>query len=145
MTLVKFNPWTPARRFNTLMDDFFGDGFFDQNVKGPGTGLWNPAVDIYEKDGTIVINADLPGVKKEDITIDLEGNVLTLKAKKNEDKEIKKEQFYKRERVSGSFQRAFTLPDHVNPETVNAEFKDGVLKIQVAKPEDQKAKQITVN
>ena len=92
-----------------------------------------------------MINADLPGVKKEDIAIDLEGNVLTLKAEKNEDKEIKREQFYKRERVSGSFKRAFTLPDHVNPETVNAEFKDGVLRIQVAKSEEKKAKQITVS
>ncbi|MBU0993183.1 MAG: Hsp20/alpha crystallin family protein [Proteobacteria bacterium] len=147
MALVRLNPWTPATSFNSLLNRFFDEPFFETAVKGTdeaGLSAWNPVVDIYDNDNSIVFNADLPGVKKEDISVDMDGNILTLKATRNYDKEINEKNFYRKERAFGTFKRSFTLPENVNPETINAEFQDGVLKIEVAKPEEKKAKQIAV-
>ena len=147
MNLVKWSPWrempTLQNRFNRLFDDpFFRVGQMDDDA---GMGLWNPAVDLYEKDDHFMIKAELPGVDKKDIKIDLQDRILTLSGERTYDNEVKEENYYRRERSYGKFQRAFTLPADVDSDKIKAEFKDGVLQIEVPKPEEKKAKQVTVH
>ena len=108
-------------------------------------GMWNPAVDLYEKDDHFVIKAELPGVDKKDISIDLKDRVLTLSGERSNEHEVKEENFYRRERSYGNFQRTFTLPADVDADKIKAEFKEGLLKIEVPKPEQQKPKQVTIH
>ena len=110
-----------------------------------GLGMWNPAVDLYEKDDHFMIKAELPGVDKNDIKIDLKDRLLTLSGERTYDNEVKEENYYRRERSYGKFQRAFTLPAEVDSDKIKAEFKDGVLQIEVPKPEEKKAKQVTIH
>ena len=147
MNLVKWSPWrempTLQNRFNRLFDDpFFRVGQMDDDAC---MDLWNPAVDLYEKDGHFMIKAELPGVDKKDIKIDLQDRLLTLSGERTYDNEVKEENYYRRERSYGKFQRAFTLPADVDSDKIKAEFKDGVLQIEVPKPEEKKAKQVTVH
>jgi len=147
MNLVKWNPWrempTLHNRINSLFDDpFFRIGRLSDEES---MGMWNPAVDLYEKDEHFIIKAELPGVKKDDIKVDLKDRVLTLSGERTYDNEVKEENYYRRERSYGKFQRAFTLPAEVDPEKIKAEFKDGVLQIEVPKPENKKAKQVTIH
>ena len=147
MNLVKWSPWrempTLQNRFNHLFNDpFFRAGQMDDDA---GMGLWNPAVDLYEKDGHFMIKAELPGVDKKDIKIDLQDRLLTLSGERTFDNEVEEENYYRRERSYGKFQRAFTLPADVDSDKIKAEFKDGVLQIEVPKPEEKKAKQVTVH
>jgi len=144
MELMK---WSPMRDIFRIGDRWFDDFFSPSLSKREGEGVaeWNPAVDIYEKDDHIVVKAELPGVSKDNIAVDLHGRTLTIKGERTEEKEVKEEKFYRRESVYGSFERAFTLPAEVDPEQIKAEYKDGVLMVRVPKPEEHKPKQITVN
>jgi len=147
MNLVKWNPRreipTLPGRFNRLFDDpFFRIG---RMADDSDLGMWNPAVDLYEKDDHFMIKAELPGVNKDDIKIDLKDRLLTLSGERTHDNEVKEENYYRRERSYGKFQRAFTLPADVDSDKIKAEFKDGVLQIEVPKPEEKKAKQVTIH
>ena len=146
MTLVRWNPLKEVpvlqNRINRLFEDFFPETFIEGTKNM--VGVWNPVVDIYDTQDTTVIKADLPGLKKEDITISIEGDVLILTGERTHDDEVKKENYYRRERAYGMFKREFTLPSTVDHEKIKADFKDGVLKIEVPKPEEKKPKTITV-
>ena len=147
MELMKWSPTGDLLnlhgRLNSLWDDFFAPA--RALVKNEGLWSWNPVVDVYENDDAIVMKAELPGVDKEHITVDIEGRTLTLKGERAAENEVKEENYYRRERVHGRFERSFALPLEVDPDTIKAEFKDGVLKIEVPKPETRKPKQITVH
>lgn len=112
---------------------------------GNGGALWAPAIDIVDEKDQIKVKADLPGMKKEDIEINLENDVLTLKGEKKEEKETKEKDFIRSERYYGAFHRAFTLPASVDASKVNASYKDGVLEITLPKKEGAKPKQIKVD
>ncbi len=147
MELIK---WTPQRdlfsfhnRFSHMFDDFFCPT--TENGEELSMGNWNPVVDIYDNEDIIVINAELPGVDKKDILIDIKGKVITLKGERLSENETKDETYYRRERSFGKFERVFVLPVEVNPDKVKADFKDGVLKIFIQKPEEQKTKKITIH
>jgi HSP20 family protein len=127
---------------NSLIDEFFGD-FFNSG-KGELAQGWNPKVDVFEEDDRIVMKAELPGVEKDKIAIDVDGRILTLKGERNSDTEVKEENYYRRERTFGKFQRSFTLPLETDSEKIKAEYKDGVLQLNIPKPESRKPKQITV-
>ena len=106
---------------------------------------WLPAVDIYETDThEVVIKAELPDVKKEDIGISVENNVLTLTGERKPE-QSKREQFQRVERRFGSFSRSFTLPTSVDAGQIAASYKDGVLTIRLPRREEAKPRQITVN
>ena len=147
MNLVRWNPWrdmsTLQNRINTLFDEpFFRSGRSDDELS---LGSWNPAVDMFEDDDKIVIKAELPGVDKKDISVDVQDRVLTLSGERNYDHEVKEENYYRRERSYGKFQRTFTLPADVDSDKIKAEFKDGVLQIEIPKPEEKKAKKVTIH
>ena len=147
MELVRWNPMRDMfgmqHRMNRLMDNFFlparnltrEDSLWD----------WNPSVDIYDQGDIIVLKAELPGVDKEHIEVDVRDRVLTLKGERSLDNEVKEDNYYRRERSFGKFVRSFTLPVNVNVEDIKAEFKDGLLKVDIPKPAENKPKQITVH
>jgi HSP20 family protein len=91
-----------------------------------------------------VVHAELPGVKKEDISIGVRGNVLTLRGQRSVEEEVNEENYYRKEINFGSFQRSFNLLETVKPDQVEADFKDGVLKIEIHKPEETKPRRITI-
>jgi HSP20 family protein len=106
---------------------------------------WKPLVDIYDNDENIVITAELPGINKENIKVDVKDRVLTLKGERLSENEVKEDSYHRRERVYGKFERAFTLPVEVDPEEIQADYKDGILKINIPKPKEQKPKQVTIH
>jgi len=145
MQLVRFNPTNELANFRHRMD-FFND-LFGEFFKGERTDLnrgWNPKVDIFEEADCIVMKAELPGVEKGNIAIDVNGRVLTVKGERSSDNEAKEDNYYRRERSYGKFERSFTLPAETDSEKIKAEYKDGVLKLNIPKPESSKPKQITV-
>lgn len=147
MNLVRINPWREMTTLQNRINRFFDDPFFPTAmIDGElAIGNWKPVVDIYENDNAIVIKAELPGVDKKDVEVDLKDRVLTLKGERSYENEIKEENYYRKERVFGKFHRAFILPVDVELDKIKADFKDGVLKIDIPRPEKKKPKQITVH
>ncbi len=147
MNLVRINPWREMTTLQNRINRFFDDSFFPTAmIDGElAIGNWKPVVDIYENDDAIVIKAELPGVDKKDVEVDLKDRILTLKGERSYENEIKEENYYRKERVFGKFHRAFILPVDVDLDKIKADFKDGVLKIDIPKPEEKKPKQITVH
>ena len=137
--------WEPARDLATMEVDRLQrmfDNLFGENVQRG----WMPAVDIYETDShEFVLKAELPDVKREDINLTFENNVLTLRGERKFEHEAKRDNFHRVERSYGSFSRSFTLPNTVDPSRINAAYKDGILTIRLPQREDAKPKQISVN
>jgi len=147
MELVRWNPGRELfnwhNQINHVFDDFFSPALLDsENVS---MWDWHPVVDIYDNDDTIVIKAELPGVDKKDIKLDVNGRILTLKGERSTDNEVKEDDYYRRERSFGKFERSFTLSADVDPDKIKADFKDGILKLNIPKPEAHKPKQISVH
>jgi len=140
--------WTPVRdmlglqeEMNMLFGDFFGG---DRRTEETKFLRWTPRVDIAEQNGGYELVADLPGLKKEDIKIEIEDNMLTLRGEKKLEEEKKDKNYRLCERYYGEFVRTFTLPENVDRDGIVAEFKDGVLKLEIPKTEKAKPKQIEV-
>lgn len=147
MNLVKWNPWRELDPFEDHFGRIFGRSFMPVGWFGDGDEHmnWNPAVDVFDNDNSFFIQVELPGMEKKDIDIDVKDGVLTLKGERSVDTEKKDTHYYCRERVFGKFHRSFRLPADINPEKVKADFKNGILKIEIPKPEIQKPKKITVH
>ena len=147
MQLVRWNPMNEMFSFRRPLSRVFDDFFLPRTNTEDGTLTWgwNPVVDIYDNEDNFVIKAELPGVSKKDIEIDIKDRVLTLKGERSADNEVKEDNYYRRERTYGRFEKSFTLPANVDPDKIKADYSDGVLKIEVPKPEDQKPKQVTVH
>lgn len=103
-----------------------------------------PSLDVYEEKDSVVVKAELPGMKKEDVEVNLAGETLVIKGEKKEDKEVKEDDYYRRERSYGSFLRTIALPCDVKSGEIKASFKDGVLEIRMPKTEEAKKKSISV-
>jgi HSP20 family protein len=144
MTVMR---WDPFRDLITLQDRM--NRLFDESMRGArpadeGTTSWSPAVDIYETDNEIVLKAELPEVNQKDIDIQIENSTLTIQGERKSDTTIKQENYHRIERAYGRFNRSFTLPNLVDQEKIKAEYRDGVLKIELPKREERKHKQIKV-
>ena len=147
MTIVKWDPFRNVAALQDRINRIFDESFsrtddLDDDIS---MSAWKPLVDIYETDEAIILKAELPGIKKEDVSVEVKDNVLTLKGVRTEEKEIKEKNYYRKERAFGTFSRAFNLQHRIQPDKIKARFKDGVLKIEIPKPEEEKPKQITVN
>jgi HSP20 family protein len=113
---------------------------------GPAaTEISMPAVDLYEEKDDIVVKAELPGMEKDNIEVNLSDNRLTIKGEKKHEEEIKKENYYRSERSYGSFVRTLELPSEVQTDKVKAAFKNGVLEIRLPKSEEAKKKETKIN
>jgi HSP20 family protein len=146
MAIVRWDPFRNVMSLQDRINRMFNEAFPRTWEGGEDIAIrdWNPAVDIFEKNDAIVIHAEIPGVKKEDVSVEFKDGVLSLKGQREFDKEVKEDNYYRRERSFGSFQRSFTLPDVVDVEKIKANFKDGVLEIEIPKLEEKKPKQIEV-
>lgn len=146
MALVKWEPFGNAAALQDRINQMFEDTFhnMDNNTKEYSMSTWKPAVDIFENIDFITIEAELPGMKKEDVNVEVNDHVLTIQGEKDSFSEKKKENYYRKERISGKFHRAFTLPVDVDTDKITAKFKDGVLSLQVPKPQEKKPKKISV-
>lgn len=103
-----------------------------------------PSVDVIEKEDSYVILADVPGIEKGDLSVDMTGSVLSVSGKRN-DEAGEKRKFFRKETSQGSFRRTLNLPDDVDPEKVSAELKDGVLRVEIQKREESKPRMVSVN
>lgn len=147
MNLIKFNPWREMDTFSDRFNRFFDGTFLPAHWLKEESRLndWAPSVDVYDDDKKIVIKAEIPGVDKKDIHVDVKDGVLTLSGERTHENEVKEENFHRKERVFGKFQRSFTLPEGLDPDSIAADYKDGVLKIEIPKPEEKKSKKISVH
>ena len=147
MGLIRWNPWNELVSLRERMNRVFDDSLFrsDRREDSFAMGTWSPAVDMFEKDDTVVIKAELPGLDKKDVSLDLQNGVLTLKGERKYENEVKEENYYRREMSCGKFIRSFTLPADVDADKIKAEFQNGLLTVEVPKPEEHKPKQIKVN
>ena len=147
MELVRWNPgrglFNYNDRVNRMLDDFFYPTY--RSDEGLLMQDWHPVVDIYEKDGNIVIKSELPGVEKKNIVVDVTGSVLTLKVERSSDNKVKEDDYYLQERSNGKFKRSFTLPADINLDKIKADYKDGILKLEIPKPEAHTPKHITIH
>lgn len=141
MTLIKFEP---LREFETLhdkiqryFDDFSNFGF---NV----SETFNPKIDISEDKNHIYVEAEIPGVKKENIKITLQDNILTVEGEKKKESEHKEKNYFRSERMFGSFKRSFTLPAEVDSDKVEAKFEEGALHIELKKLEQKVKSEKTI-
>lgn len=143
---LELTPWRRSSALRPLwreMDDLWNRFWGEMPATEPSLG-WAPSVDISETDGNVLVKAELPGLDAKDIDVDVTGNVLTLKGEKKTEEEKKEERYYYRERHYGAFQRSFQLPAGVQSDKVDAEFKNGVLTINIPKSEESKQKKIEV-
>ncbi len=147
MELMRWDPmsgmFTLGHRMRHLFDELYCPTHRDHCERS--MWRWDPVVDIYDNDENIVIKAELPGIDKKDIAVDVKEGVLTLKGERSTANEVKEEKYYRRERTFGKFERAFTLPKDVDPEKIQADYTDGVLEIKIPKPETKEPKKITVH
>ena len=147
MAIIK---WDPLGNIATLQDrinKLFDDSFPCQTDPDSETPLcaWTPSVDIFETDQGVVIAADLPGVKKENVVVEVKDDVLTISGERCADSEYQATNYFRRERICGHFHRTFTLHAMVSPEEIKAKFKNGVLVVQVPKPQEEKPRQVSVD
>jgi HSP20 family protein len=137
--------WDPARELDSLQTEF--NRLFDTfaGVRPEARSRrWVPAMDLAETDDHLVLKADLPGLKRDDVEIELKDNVLTISGERREGNEQKAEGYYRVERAVGGFSRSLTLPDGIDPEGIAADFTDGVLEVRIPKPEQRKPHRIEI-
>lgn len=145
--------WDPVRelmgllnmqeRINRLLDENLGGE--RRSGEELRAGAWSPPVDIYETEENIVLKAELPGLEIEDVSVEVDDNVLSLKGERKLDETVRREEYHRMERAYGSFRRSFTLPAVVVRENIRAKLKNGVLEVILPKEEKEKPKQIKVD
>ncbi len=146
MPIVRWDPFRDVAALQDRINRIFNESF-DSSRELDDDGRiydWRPPVDIYETTEGFILKVELAGVEKDDVSVEVKDNVLTLKGERLLDPEVKDEQYYRKERSFGKFQRSFTLQESIKPEQVKAAFKNGVLTIVVPRPTAEKAKQVTV-
>jgi len=124
----------------------FENSYYGNSEKESGAvANWYPPTDIYETKDGYVLKLEVPGLKKEDLNVEMKGNVLTIKGERKEEKEIKEENYHRIESFCGTFCRSFSLPENIDAESIAAAMKDGVLELKIAKAEDKKTKNVAID
>lgn len=146
-------PWRPFSELSRVerdMEHLFGN-FFRRPFLGltwpeqfREVGFREPAIEVYEEKDDVVIKAEIPGMKKEELDINISGTILTIKGEKKQEEEVKKKGYYYSERSYGSFLRTIDLPKEVQTDKARAHFKDGVLEVRLPKTEEAKRKEVKV-
>jgi len=142
MAIARWDPFRDVLALQNRMNSLFQD--FNRGEGDVSTAAFVPPVDIYEDEHKIVLKLEVPGMKENELDIQLENNVLTVRGERRFEKEEKEQNFHRIERRYGSFYRSFTIPNTVNPENVKASYEAGVLKLELEKRAEAKPKQIKV-
>jgi HSP20 family protein len=142
MALVR---WEPMRELNTLQGEMnrLFNSFFDEGGDA-GRRRWAPAVDLLERDDSLVLRADLPGLTEDDVKIEVRDDVLTISGERKAEHEDRQNGYYRVERSFGSFARSLQLPHGVDADGIAAQFENGVLEITIPKPEERKPRRIEI-
>mgnify|MGYP003585583847 CR=1 FL=1 len=139
-SVLSRRPFAFMRRFSEEMDRLFADFGFGRDLSPRGFGnsgeaLWSPQVEMFERDGQLIVRADLPGLTKDDVKVEVTDNSINLSGERRGEREEKDEGYYRSERSYGSFYRSIPLPEGVNADDAKATFKNGVLEIAMAAPQ----------
>jgi len=147
MAIVRWkDPIGELSSIHERMNRLFGETFGPSLAPEEGwTRGWEPAVDIFEADDAIVVRAEIPGVEKDRVGVEVKDGVLTLRGERKFERDVKEENYHRIERSYGSFQRSFTLPTGVDPDKVRASLKNGVLEVTLQKKEQARPKQIKIS
>lgn len=140
-TLSRWNPWRDMLAMQERMNRLASDPHGREDLE---YGTWLPPVDLREEEQQFVIQMEVPGLKKEDIDIHLENNVLTLRGERKFEQEEQKQNYHRIERFYGKFARSFTLPSLIKAAGIGASLKDGVLEVTIPKAEESKPKKIAI-
>lgn len=145
MQLTRWNPRNRVSLRNNLFSNQFDD-FFSPLTTGHAVSYnsFIPSVDIFEKDETVFFEAEVPGFKKDDLKVDVKGKIVTISGERKEEK-TEGENNYRRERRYGRFERSFQLGFEADSSAVKAKYENGILTLEVPKPEEQKVKQIQIH
>lgn len=141
--------WSPLEEMSRLRDEM--DRVFQQLVPVGETRLlpvserWMPSVDVFERDGNLVVEAELPGMKKEEVDIHVEDHSLVLTGETKREEEKREEGYYRRERHYGRFERVVPLPAGVKTEEAKAKFENGVLQVEIPRSEEAKGRKIPIH
>ena len=145
MSITRYDPFRDLKTLqdevNRLFSTNFSRGFGDEGI---ARGVWTPNVDIFENKDEIVLEAELPGMNREDFELTIENNVLTLRGERRFEKKDEADNYHRVERAYGAFTRSFTLPQTVSGENAAAEYKNGVLRVVLRKREEVKARRIEI-
>jgi len=144
MAITRWDPFREVVALQNRVNSLFRD--FNESADGPLTAAsFVPAVDVYEDQQKVVLKLEVPGIEEKDLDVRVENHTLTVKGERKFDKEEKEENFHRIERRYGSFYRAFTLPNTVDTENVDAKYNAGVLRLELKKKPEAQPKQIKVN
>lgn len=144
MSMIKYDPFRELRTLQDEMTRLFIGAVPRGNGEQMAHGAWIPSVDIFEDQERLVLEADLPGLNREDFDISVENNVITLKGERKFEKKVEGDNYHRVERSYGSFSRSFTLPQTVTAEGATAEFENGILRVSLPKREETKARKIEI-
>ncbi len=152
MAIIRWRPtseWDPFSLISSVRDEM--DRLFDNSLApwrptgaGFSEGAWTPEVDVIEDENSVIIRANIPGLKQDEIDLSVVGDTLTLKGEKKQESEVKKENYHRIERSYGFFQRVIPLPSAVDADKVKASYQDGVLEVELPKKEEAKPKKIDI-
>jgi HSP20 family protein len=148
MTLIRWSPrrdsWNPLGSLAEIQNEM--NRLFETSIRHPGgfDAAFSPSIDVVVEKDDVIVKADLPGLTKDDVTVTLQDNYLTIKGEKKHEVEQQDANYFLSERVHGSFTRTIELPMTVDAKRIEARFKDGVLHVNLPKTEDAKPKQIEV-
>lgn len=146
MSIVRYDPFRDLRTLqeevNRLFSHNLTPSFGDEGI---GRGAWNPNVDIYENKDQIVLEAELPGMNREDFDLTIENSVITLRGERRFEKKDDTDNYHRVERAYGSFTRSFTLPQTISGDGATAEYRNGVLRVTLPKREETKARRIEIS
>lgn len=146
MSIVRYDPFRDLRTLQEEVNRLFSTnltrGFGEEGI---GRGAWNPSVDIYENKDEIILEAELPGMNREDFELTVENNVITLRGERRFEKREDSDNYHRVERSYGAFTRSFTLPQTVSAEGASAEYNNGVLRVMLPKREETKSRRIEVS
>ena len=147
MSLVRWDPFRNVSALQERINRLFDESIARSREVDDDMAMcsWRPTVDIFETPEGVMIRADLPGVGKDNVDVEVKDNILTLKGDRPEDQSIDEERYFRKERCCGSFHRAFALHTIIQPDTIKAKFKDGVLEILIPKPENEKPLRVKVD
>ncbi len=140
MAIVRWSPWQELEGMQRSLSRLLEDA----GVAPSTEGTWMPAVDIRETDDALIVSAELPGIEKEDVQLDIRDGVLTISGERKYEKDVKEENVHRIERAYGRFSRSFTLPRNVDVEKVEARMDKGVLEVRLPKKESAKPKSIEI-
>jgi len=144
MELVRFEPFAGFGNFRSVLNDLFDENH-GRSTRQPSVSKWYPAVDVLESKDSYLIHAELPGMKREDIKVEVKDGALVLSGERKSEKPAEGVEYRHTERVAAKFCRSFTLPETVKQDGIEASYKDGVLEIRVPKVEKARPRQIEIN